>query len=146
MGWLLCSGEGEAEGMFIPGMFVCVCGDAAGVGEGTGWSMPGIFIAGAGGGDAFGVGEGIVIGCCADAESVPARNTNMSDKRYAIGELLIWSAAASTRGPQRGIRAGVVVARRRFGSVDRKNKSKAPPLSAHSKFAARDIRKRFLAA
>jgi hypothetical protein len=133
MGWLLCSGEGEAEGMFIPGMFVCVCGDAAGVGEGTGWSIPGIFIAGAGGGDAFGVGEGIVIGCCADAESVPARNTNMSDKRYAIGELLIWSAAAS-------------VARGRFGSVDRENKSKAPPLSAHSKFAARDIRKQFLTA
>ena len=38
----------------------------------------------------------------------------------------IWSAAASNRGPRRGSRAGVVEARRRFGSSDYARKSKAP--------------------
>jgi hypothetical protein len=128
MGWLPCNGEEEAEGMLIPGMLVCVCGDAAGVGKGAGWSMPGILMAGAGDGEAFGVGEAIAIECCADAETAPARNTSMSGRRLEVVRLLIWSAAAS-------------VARRRFGSADRETQSKAPPLSAHSKFAARDIRK-----
>lgn len=38
----------------------------------------------------------------------------------------IWSAAASNRDPQRGSRAGVVEARRRFGSADYARKSEAP--------------------
>jgi hypothetical protein len=73
--------------MFIPGMFFCVCGDAAGVGEDAGWSIPGIFIAGTVDGDAFGVGEGMVIECCAAAESAPARNTKMGNRTYRILEL-----------------------------------------------------------
>ena len=36
--------EGEACGICIPGMFICVCGDAEG--EGCGIFMPGIFIPG----------------------------------------------------------------------------------------------------
>ena len=73
--------------MFIPGMFICLCGDPAGVGEGAGWSIPGIFIAGAVDGEAFGVGEGMAIGCCANAESVTARSTNMGNRKYPIVRL-----------------------------------------------------------
>ena len=70
--------------MFIPGMFIWVCGDAAGVGEGAGWFIPGIFIAGTVGGDDCGVGEGIVIecpGCGADAENPLAVTNNIDDRR-----------------------------------------------------------------
>ena len=64
------SGFGEAVadgmGMFIPGMFICGCGEAADVGEAAGIFMPGIFCIdglGAGEGLGAGVGEGIGIVC-----------------------------------------------------------------------------------
>jgi len=67
------------------------------------------------------------------------------NKAWQAAEKQIWSVAASNRGPQPGSRAGLVVARRRFGFSDHQNvnKSKAPPLSAHSKFPARDIHEHF---
>src|SRR5438105_2602624 len=57
----LAEGLAAGVGMFIPGIFVCACGDAAGVGEADGICMPGIFISGVG--EAFGAGEGIGIPC-----------------------------------------------------------------------------------
>ena len=44
--FIFCSGEawvfGEAAGICMPGIFICVCGDAEG--EADGICMPGIFI------------------------------------------------------------------------------------------------------
>src|SRR5438132_14388494 len=56
----------------------------------------------------------------------------MANSSRQAAEKLIWSAAASA-------------ARRRFGFADHQNakKSKAPPLSAHSKFVARNIQYEF---
>jgi iron complex transport system substrate-binding protein len=45
---------------------------------------------------------------------------------FLIFKAKIWSAVASNRGPRRGSRAGVVVARHRFGFSDLDRASKAP--------------------
>jgi hypothetical protein len=58
--FIFCSGEasgfGEAVGICMPGMFICVCGD--GEGEACGIGMPGIFICvcGDGEGEPCGIG------------------------------------------------------------------------------------------
>ena len=68
IGIFICSGDalgvGDAAGICIPGMFICICGEAEGVGDACGICIPGIIFAGVGDGDAFGVagvGEGIGI-------------------------------------------------------------------------------------
>src|SRR5262245_2772350 len=40
IGIFIFPGDGEAAGMFIPGMSACMCGEGAGVGDGD---IPGIF-------------------------------------------------------------------------------------------------------
>jgi len=63
--FIFCSGEpcgfGEAAGICIPGMFICVWGDAEG--DGCGICIPGIFICVCG--DCDGEACGICI-CCAE--------------------------------------------------------------------------------
>jgi hypothetical protein len=66
---LVCAGEGEASGIFIPGV-------GTGVDEG----------------DGFGVGEGIGIECpecCAIADSAMTRDIATTSKRQMICEVLI---------------------------------------------------------
>ena len=55
----LGAGLADGIGMFIPGIFIGACGDAAGVGVAAGICIPGMFISGVG--EALGVGEGIGI-------------------------------------------------------------------------------------
>jgi hypothetical protein len=59
-------------------------------------------------------------------------------------EMLGWGAdlecGGKHRGPQRGTRAGVVVARHRFGSSDYPKRRRRFTLPAHSKFIRRPLR------
>jgi hypothetical protein len=56
--FIFCSGEdcgfGEAEGVCMPGMFICGCGDDEG--EGCGVCTPGMFICGCGDDEGEGCG------------------------------------------------------------------------------------------
>jgi hypothetical protein len=65
----LGDGPGDGFGMFIPGIFMGLSGEADGVGDAFGICIAGIFICrGVAAGEAFGVGDGIGIvcpGCCA---------------------------------------------------------------------------------
>jgi hypothetical protein len=68
---LVCGGDEEASGIFIPGIFI-----GPGVDEG----------------DGFGVGEGIECpGCCARVDAAAAKDIATTSKRRTICEVFIRS-------------------------------------------------------
>ena len=79
-------GLGDGIGMFIPGMFLGISGEADGVGEAFGFCMPGISVfAGVGEGEAFGI---VCPGCCADAgDRLKIKIRRISDTRPIVRKM-----------------------------------------------------------
>jgi len=113
----LAEAVGEGGAPLIPGIFMCISGDAAGVGEGAIF-IPGMpVISGVGDGDDLGVGEGVAIewfGCCAESDADPAKNSTSIRTRLA------------DRGPQAG-------SLRRAHAIGSRDASEGPrKLSSHN--------------
>ncbi len=99
MGMFVSGGKGDAAGVLIPGMSVCVWGD--------------------GDGDALGVGEGIAIECpvcCARPDEAPAIKHSPSSNNFNAWKFVLIKICL------------LEMARPRTGAAPRRNDKKSPKL------------------